>query len=397
MRKMILLSLLFSNSLLLCAQDEVKKSTIPSSPAFSILDFEPTAVMRPTSNKDLATDVLNAFDKDGKLLMNLGLEVSPYWLQSRPFLTREKYLNPDPAQAFLQSFSLSAATVKDSASGDNRFGAGFRFKLINGKPVPDLKDAESELKDIQTIQSDIALVKSLSGTVIKSVKEAVDFIESTMKKQAFSPAAINNVISNAEGIARSFNDDKQGIDSFADALNNSMNDAKGEPLKKVATLTKQRLGFILELAGATSYNMSSTSNIEKIGVWVNASNYVSSSDLFTLTTRYMYLNRDTLVSNFDAGLAYVKKGSTYNISVEYMLRWYSSQIPDFDINGNRIKRLEADFSYRLAIQGAYIITEQLSINISFGKDFSQPFIGGDSYFSILGLNYSIFNKERVKL
>lgn len=52
------------------AQD-ISKLTIPTSPAFSILDFEPSAIMRPTSARGLAADVLNAFDKNGKLLLNL--------------------------------------------------------------------------------------------------------------------------------------------------------------------------------------------------------------------------------------------------------------------------------------------------------------------------------------
>ncbi len=86
-KRLITLLFAFSIALHSLAQDETKL-TIPSTPAFSILNYEPTSVMKPTSNKDLAADVLNSFDKDGKLLMNLGLEVSPYWLKSRPLPVR---------------------------------------------------------------------------------------------------------------------------------------------------------------------------------------------------------------------------------------------------------------------------------------------------------------------
>ena len=65
----------------------------PNTPAFSILDYEPTSVMRPSSYKELSADILNSFDENGNLMMNLGLEVTPYWLKSNPELTRESYRN----------------------------------------------------------------------------------------------------------------------------------------------------------------------------------------------------------------------------------------------------------------------------------------------------------------
>ena len=397
----IILLVFVSFSTRLFAQDDAKKLTIPSSPAFSILNFEPTSVMKPTSNKDLATDVLNSFDKNGKLLMNLGLEVSPYWLQSRPYLTREAYLNPDPWHTFLQSFSLSAATVKDSAAGNNKLGVGFRFKLINGKPVSDLKNADRALQDIQTIQSDITIAKTFNGTIITTVKDAIDFIiDSTMKNQKYPLTTLTNIRSIAEKIvcSRYYSDNKEGIDSFLVALNNTMNDTKGEPLAKVATLTQQRIGFILEFAGATAYNMTNSNELERLGIWINASNYVSATDLFTFTARYMYHNSaDTTLGNFDVGISYLKKGDKYNISAEYMLRWYQGQIPDINIAGQHISRSENDFSYRLAVQGAFLLTDAISINLSLGKEFNGPNISGSGFFSILGLNYSIFNQERVKL
>jgi len=86
--KIFFASLIFSQ---LTVAQEVSKLTLPSTPAFSILNFEPSAVMRPTNAKSLSTDVLSSFDKDGKLKMDLGLETSPYWLGAHPNLKMNTY------------------------------------------------------------------------------------------------------------------------------------------------------------------------------------------------------------------------------------------------------------------------------------------------------------------
>lgn len=79
------------------------KLTVPSSPSFSILNYEPSAVMRPANARELAADILNSFDKEGKLILNPGLEVTPYWLKSHPTLDRNTYLHPNTGQAFYKA------------------------------------------------------------------------------------------------------------------------------------------------------------------------------------------------------------------------------------------------------------------------------------------------------
>jgi hypothetical protein len=80
-----------------------------------------------------------------------------------------------------------------------------------------------------------------------------------------------------------------------------------------------------------------------------------------------------------------------------MLRWYSADIPDFNIDNQPIVRVEKRFTYRVAFQASYLITQQISFNISVGKDFDSPFNANAGFFSIFGLNYSVFNTEKVKL
>src|SRR5688500_12952053 len=106
--KFLFLSCIFLTSMSVLAQDNI---SVPSTPAFSILNYEPSSIMRPSNPKDLSADILNSLSRDGKLLMNLGMEVAPYWLKSRSQLTREAYDSATGKQLFFQSLSLSAATV----------------------------------------------------------------------------------------------------------------------------------------------------------------------------------------------------------------------------------------------------------------------------------------------
>jgi hypothetical protein len=372
------------------------KLNVPVSPAFSILGFEPSAVMRPTSAKSLATDVLSSFDKNGKLLMNLGLEVAPYWLKSNPRLTRKTYLNPNLGQAFMQSLSISAGTAKDSASGANKLGAGFRFKLSNGKPVAALETAEMELSKKDEIVLVINNVRSNveEGDTKKSV---MDEIAAKLKGELkLDDAVINSIKTRANELAGKFGNTSDDINKFLQALITDRDEADMELKKKISELVYDRRGFIVEFAGATGYSPDEK-KFERFGFWGNASYFVSANDFFTLTARYMHRSNDTSINNVDVGLGFLKKGTSYNISIEGMLRWYRAEMPAFNTNNQPITKLEKSFTYRLAVQGSYILTKDISVNLSIGKDFDSPFISGKGVFSILGLNYSLFSKEPQKL
>jgi hypothetical protein len=372
---------------------DAAKLTVPASPAFSILNFEPSSIMRPTDAKELAADVLNSFDKDGKLLLNLGLEASPYWWKSHPKLTRENYLNPNAGQAFLQSFSLSAATVKDSISGNNKFGGGFRFKLFNGHPVEQLAVKDKELEEEESVMNVINMARGFVGENIKSKKDAIDFINTNLHNSKVPENIISNVSQQATRLEKTFKDSSDSeITLFLDKLEEVRAEGYKKLSEDISDLLYERKGFVLEFAGATGFNASKKNELERYGAWVNGSYFVSPDDLFTVTARYMFNNNDSSLINIDAGLSYLKKTNRYNVSVEALFRHYRAEIDDININNQPIKRVEKDFTYRFAAQASYMISKDISINLSFGKDFDSPFVSRSGFFSILGFNYSIFSK-----
>ncbi len=367
--------------------------TLPVSPAFSILNFEPSAIMRPTNAKSVASDMLNAFDKDGKLLMNLGFEVAPYWLTSHPNLNHETYQRPNLKQTLLQSLSLSAATVKDSASGRNKLGAGFRLKLYNGEPVKESIAASNRLASRTTVVSIINGLQNVVGPGLNSKEKVMGSLLKSLVKKDIDEKIIEDVKRDAESLSPSYTDSETDIKLFLQALL----DKRIKAYDKLAALTSEllyvRKGWIIELAGASSFNASNHNTFERAGFWANATYALTEEDMFTLTTRYMARHHDSSMNNLDAGLGFLKKTDSYNISIECMMRYYSAGIPDTNLNHQPIVRKETSFTYRLAAQGSYLIGKNVSINLSLGKDFNSPFVATSGFFSILGLNYSIFGKK----
>lgn len=376
---------------------DVSKLTVPSTPAFSILDFEPSAIMRPTNAKSLTSDILNSFDQNGKLKSDLGLEISPYWLGSHPRLKMNTYLNPNTGQTILQSLRLSAATKKDTLTDDNKLGLGFRFKLYNGQPAVNTKTIEDirKLKERSTINSIInGVAQAIEDSTSKD--QAMRLIEKALQKADFSQVVIDEI----KKIANEISVGSPELDADPKALLLKVVNISVGQYKELQTEVSKRLydrkGLIVEFAGATGYN-SSDDKFERVGFWSNASHFVSPDDFFTLTARYMRQKNDTLLTNIDVGLGFMKKSTSYNVSIEGMFRWYRAEIPDFNSGGQPIKRLDKEFTYRLAVQGTYAISKDISINISIGKDFDSPFISRSGVFSIFGMSYNLFSKEPPKL
>ena len=369
---------------------------VPGTPAFSILGWEPSAVMRPNSTKKLTSDLSSAFDSDGNLKANLGMEVMPYWLKSRPELTREAYLNPTTGlQTVLQTLSLSAAAVKDSVTGLDNLGVGLRFQLVKGKLPDAFYKPEAALLEMETAMAEILQIRAMAAADdLSTLQQAIDTLQAALDSNTgISKETTGEVMQKANEIRGSYDDGT--IVGFCQALNAHFSSALDEVVAEGIRLSNKRTGFSLEVAAAGKF-ITTTGNqaFQKAGLWVNANNYFTDSDAWTITARFMTTTNDTISNNFDAGLGYIKEGKHFNVSVEGLLRWYSTEIPDFNLAGDPITRLEKDLTYRLAAQISYTITENVSLNMSVGKEFDDAHIAGKSFFSLFGLQYALFNNQK---
>lgn len=371
--------------------------TVPSSPAFSILNFEPSAVLRPTNVKSLSTDLLNSFDKNGQLQLNVGLEFSPYWLNSKPKLTLQQYLKPNFTNTVLQSFSISAATVKDSVTGLNSLGTGFRFKLYNGESVIDVATA-TEIKTLKMQTSVAAIINGFAtiGTLDNKDAAIVNIVQA-LKKKNVDATVIEHLQLLANTITDEYENTNESVTKFLTKLNELWINSYKKLQEQVSTMLYERKGFVAEIAGAGKFSNTSNTGIDKTGLWLNFSYLISATDQFTLTARHLFTNGDTTFSAFDAVFSFLKQSDKFSIAVEGAIRSYRSEIPDFNLNNIPIKRIEKKTTYRFAVQSSFSLSETMSLNLSLGKDFDSPTIQKNGFFSILGLNYSIFNKSIEQL
>lgn len=367
----------------------------PNTPAFSILDYEPSSIMRPHSYKELSGDILNSFDENGDLLMNLGLEVTPYWLKSNPTLTREEYINPTVWQSIKQTFTLSAATVKDTLTNSNNLGFGFRTQIIQGKVSENYNKKFEELNQFETASAVVQSVRIVHLPIgaLSNIDDVLKTVQDLAIEAGVNQFVIDKVLVIGNQI-KNENPSNLSLEDFCFKLAERVDNSTNDLAKEVIELQKKRIGFSLEVASAAKFITTNESDktFDKLGFWINANNYVSDNDLFTLTARLMTNVKDTLSVNSDIGIGYLKTGNKYNVSIEGMVRWYRMEIPTFDNLNQPITAVEKDFTYRLAAQLSYSFTDNISANISVGKDFDSPLVNGTSYFSIFGLQYSLFDK-----
>jgi hypothetical protein len=383
-----------SATLLSCvinAQSNEKSITLPSTPAFSILNFDPSAVMRPTSTEQLKTDLLNSFDKDGKLLMNLGIEFQPYWLQNRPGLTRKEYLHPTGFGGIIRSLSISGATVKDSSTGNNNFGLGLRFRVLHGRPTDSVAYYDSALAANDIPLNVLQDVRLHPGNYTKaSIKSLID--AAVTNKVIASKKQGEFVKKKIDELGASHPDDETGIAALYDELETALDKAGQAAQERLAAIQEERKGLTLDFAGAVGFEKRPLETRRRIGVWGNLNYMVSPDDFFTLTGRAFFSNGDTSQQNLDVGLAFTKKAQTFNVSLEGLVRYYDAKAPDPDA-GPGIKKSEHSFTYRFALQASYLLTKNISLNLTIGKDFDKAFVNASSFLSIFGFNYTIFNRQ----
>jgi hypothetical protein len=365
----------------------------PATPAFTILNFEPVSVLRPSSPSELRANVLSFFDKDGKFIPNMGIEVSPYWLQSNPTLTKKNYLNPSPIQSIKQTFSMSFATVKDSAAGPERLGAGFKFQPYSGKTSLDERANAALGKQLLLINYAAAVRGFINDALIKTLDETINAIVSLIKKD-YGERAAKYYEREFKERAKNYLNTKDDLISFVEDLISTFNDKSVQ-----IDVPRIRTGFLWEIAGAISFpnaKKEGKKEVQKYGLWTTLSYKNQPSEDFLLTFRYLQKSGDTLNTSLDMGLSYVRDFSNFNLSIEGVFRNSSIEFDDINAANEPIRRIERTTTYRLAIIGQYRINPFILFNISLGKNYAQPFKAEGQFFSSAGLNFNLFRPLTVQ-
>ena len=109
--------------------EAVAKATdfsIPSAPAFALLDVSPANVHTPAYPRDFKVDwVVN----DDQLVSNLALEAAPVWIFGFKNVTASDYRDLNPVLRQLSSLDVSVATAQQS--GNQFLSAALKINVYN--------------------------------------------------------------------------------------------------------------------------------------------------------------------------------------------------------------------------------------------------------------------------
>jgi hypothetical protein len=118
---------------LLPAQDTVNPQkgsvsfAVPESPAFTFLGASPAKVSQPGTARDLAVQLVNAFDDEGRVRQGIALEIRPAYLRPIPLEKYREYWS-----RLLYNAQVSVGTVKVAGnSGATDLAMGLRLTLVD--------------------------------------------------------------------------------------------------------------------------------------------------------------------------------------------------------------------------------------------------------------------------
>ncbi len=304
----------------------------PSSPAFVLLGIEPTAVERPNSPRALATTLLSNTSASDFIPRNVALEVAPYWLASHPTLTFDDYYNANVGQSLLQSLSLSMATAALDADSLGNVGTGvgfgFRTLILGGRPSPGLRASREELVIIQ--------------------------------------------------------------DSILDADSEAEEERLAEKARAVALAIQQhdrrRIGLKLELAGAVAASFPTNDfddgKVARLGGWVTLGYRLPSPQFEFLLVQRVIINREPAEAGdfLDFGGRVLFEPKDLSLSFEFVKRLLVDKPSDPSIS-------PLEGSYRISGYIEYRVSNDVTINASFGRDFIKTNLDPDTLLALIGINF----------
>jgi hypothetical protein len=185
---------------------------VPESPAFKIIDDEPSAILRPSDVREVALEAANLLFSKGILPDKYAVEIAPFMLAHGDGLTAGTY----DALPFLYRTRISFASRRESEGASATVASiGMRFTIVNdGDPRTDRafrgKLAEFA-RSITALQSGAATTAPTEGVTITEVSHFVAEIEAA--RAAFKDSSWNATIVEAGWAVRgrSENDALGGI------------------------------------------------------------------------------------------------------------------------------------------------------------------------------------------
>ncbi len=315
-------------------QTNISDLKTPPSPAFVLLGIEPTSISSPSTPRAVAGSFVSTIQQGG------AMEIAPYWLTAHPNLTFDEYYKANVGQTILQTLSISFATIPKTSDTDTmgtRVGLGARWLLVSGEP----RDSLYILKDG---------LKKLQGELLET-EDSVKQKEIKSKMKAVSLA--------------------------------------------IQKMDHRRVGFSLAMASAATMNFLHNNpregKLDKWGVWLTASYLMDEPSIdFLAVARVITNSKEEGSQNiFDLGARIVASISNFSLSCEYIQRAELSLEHTAQTGSIKSGNFFLKNTYRLAGNLEYKYSSDISVFMTFGKNYSTENEQNGSLVAQVGFNFGL--------
>lgn len=161
---------------------------VPESPGLSVLDANPTKVMRGSAAQELIVSVANSFISSEKLRPGIAADFNPYFLLGGRLESVQEYREKD-FKRILANTQLSLATSADEDQEDDLLlGTGIRITLFDKKDLLFNEEFGKKIDDalLQGIADDTIVIGEAVDEVVENKSLATIYEEerAALKKEA---------------------------------------------------------------------------------------------------------------------------------------------------------------------------------------------------------------------
>jgi hypothetical protein len=355
---------------------ELSHLRTPTSPAFTLLGVNPSAVARPSTPRALATELVSSTKRGTVIPDSYAAEFAPYWLVPRPAVTFRQYR--DKGHTFAQSLSFSLATARPDTGADSlntQIAIGARALPLGGRASAKFLELDSLMTTVQSASNRIVGPYIRVRNRIAGQRERVAQL---FRDSSAAAAAGQTAREAALGIQ---------IDSASSALQRAINDSTsferqlGQLEDSLSVLSRamgdeERIGHFMEFATATAIayrdGTFDSGKFDRIGVWGTYTYRMESpkADLITLL-RYV---RDLTLEDQDAvelggRLHWSREG--LGISSEFLSRAVIGRVTTTTGPGGTVRTFSLTSSNRFVGIVDYRAAPEMYVTMSFGKDYKE--------------------------
>ena len=360
------------------------------SPAANLLGIANTDIAKPNDPTAFMLNLSQATNNFTEVPVNYAVDLAPAWLLGAKKIDADKYLKNELGSNIWQTLVVSLAvnnadvTIDTATLKNTAFAAGIKFSLLRGKVSKETKrklNASLDLSRKANYERDAIIQELLSNSQewkdLQIMLQQDGLSENEIKLlQLQGQIILENIHEQALSIQKDYGDQFRDIAS---------------------DLNFERKGFKLDFNAAASFNfldqVYSNGINDKIAAWLTMS--YDASDEFSLLgiARYLF-NPDASFLN-DSDIMITDDLSLFNAGVKLQY-----EKGDFSFSGeylfqNAFDSQEVDSGYKFIVNAKYVVSKNLVLTLSFGRDFNNMITRDGNVISALNFVKGFGSKRAV--